>query len=82
MGLAVWSPRRLVPDQEANYESPIVQNLYTLCPIDPELTSHYHPAGNGGCEGLKETIKPGFQKMLNEERLEECDVGLPELIFA
>ena len=75
-------PRRLLTDQRANFESAIVQNLCTIWRIDKVRTTAYHPAGNGACERLNQTIKRGLQKVMNEKRMEGWDVVLSEVMFA
>ena len=70
------APRRMLTDQGTNFESAVVQNLWTIWRIDKVRTTAYHPAGNGACDRLNQTIKRGLQKMLNEKRMEEWDVVL------
>ena len=82
MGQALWTPRRLLTDQGANFESAIVQNLCTIWRIDKVRTKTYHPARNGARYRLNQSIKPGLQKMMNDKRMEECDVVLSEVMFA
>ena len=72
----------MLTDQRAKFESAIVQNLCTIWRIDKVCTTAYQPAGNGACEPLKETIKRGLQKTLNEKRMEDWDVVLSEVMFA
>ena len=74
--------RRLLTDQGANFESAVVQNLCTIWRIDKVRPTPDHPAGNGACDRLNQTIKRRQQKMLNEKRMEEWYVVLSEVMFA
>ena len=82
MGLALWSPPSFAQRPGANFESAIVQNLWTIWRIDKVRTTAYHPAGNAACERLNQTIKRRLQKMLKEKRFEEWEVVLSEVMFA
>ena len=73
---------RWLTDQGANFETPTEQNLCTIGNIDKIRTTGYHPAYNGACARLKQTIQRGLQKMLTEKRMEESDVVLSEVMFA
>ncbi len=46
------------------------------------LTTAYHPAGNGACDRVNQTIKKGIKKLLNEKDLEKWDSVLPMAVFA
>ena len=71
------APFRLLSDQGANFESSIFTNLCTLWRIQKIRTTAVHPAGNGACERVNRTLKKGFQKLLNEQNLNEWDTVLP-----
>ena len=80
--LLFGAPRRLLTDQRANVESPIVQNLCTIWRIEKVRTMAYYPPSEGACESRNQTSKRGLQKSLNERRLDEYDVVLSDVMFA
>ncbi len=45
-------------------------------------TTAYHPAGNGACERVNQTLKRGSQKIVDEKNLEIWDSVLPMAVFA
>ena len=80
--LVFGAPRRILTDQGANFESAVFANLCTLWHIKKSRTTSYHPATNGACERVNQTLKRGLQKLLNEKNLTEWDSLLPYLCFA
>ena len=85
--LARWillfgAPRRLLTDQGQNFESSTLANLCNLWRIDKIRTTSYHPAGNGACERLNQTIKHGLQKILNDQNMDNWDLILNDVMFA
>ncbi|KAF0153184.1 MAG: hypothetical protein FD188_3384, partial [Ignavibacteria bacterium] len=80
--LIFGTPKKIISDQGANFESAIFANLCALWRIHKSRTTAYHPAANGACERVNRTIKRGLQKTLNQENLENWDMALPHVIFA
>ncbi|KAF0096477.1 MAG: hypothetical protein FD144_5878, partial [Rhodospirillaceae bacterium] len=80
--LIFGAPMRLLTDRGLNFESAVIANLCTMWRIDKVRTTAYHPAGNGACERVNQTIKHGLAKTLNERQLEKWDSALPSVVFA
>ena len=80
--LIFGAPRRILSDQAVNFESAVFANLSMSWRIEKVRTSSYHPACNGVCERVNQTIKKGLSKSLNEENLENWDEALPNVVFA
>jgi transposase InsO family protein len=80
--LVFGAPFRILTDRGANFESAVFSNLCTLWRVAKVRTTAYHPAGNGACERLNQTLKKGLQKALNEENLENWDAVLAHVVFA
>ena len=57
-------PRRLFIEQGANFDSATMKNLCRIWRIDKVPTTAYHPAGNGACERLNQTIRRGLWRNL------------------
>ena len=55
--LRFGSPQRVLTDQGTNFESAIFSNLCLLWHIKKSRTTSYHPASNGACERVNQTLK-------------------------
>ena len=80
--LIFGTARRNLSDQGTNFESAVFSNFCLLWPIHKTTTTAYHPASNGACERVNQTIKRGMQIYLNEQNLTEWDTVLPYVVFA
>ena len=80
--LVFGAPRRILTDQGANFESAVFTNLCLLWHVKKSRTTAYHPATNGACERVNQTLKRGLQKLLNPQDLGEWDRLLPYLCFS
>ena len=76
------APRRILTDRGTNFESALFQNMCSVWRIAKSRTTSYHPATNGACEKLNQTVKNGLQKVLNEKEFENWDLILPRIMFA
>ena len=80
--LTFGAPHRILTDQGANFESAIFTNLCAAWRVAKVRTTAYHPACNGACERVNQTIKNGLRKALNEQNMENWDAVLPHILFA
>ena len=80
--LVFGAPRRIHSDQGTNFESAAFGNFCALWNVMKSRTTAYHPAGNGACERVNQTLNRGVQKILNEKNLENWDLILPLAVFS
>ena len=57
-------------------------NLCTMWRVDTVRTTAYHPAGNGACERLNQTLKLGLQKVIDGGDPELWDIAIHEVMFS
>ena len=69
--LRFGAARKILPDQGTTFESAIFSNFWLLWRIYNTRTTAYHPASNGACERVNQTIKHGLRKLLNQQNLND-----------
>ena len=77
----VGVPREILTDQETNFTSNLLAEIYRLIHIKPIKTSPYHPQTDGLVERFNQTLKAMLQKAATEEG-KDWDKVVPYVLFA
>ena len=73
-------PRRIHPDNAANFSGTLLTEVCRLLGIEKSNSSAFHPEGNSKCERMMRTILGMLAKYLDENH-DEWDVHLPLLML-
>ena len=77
----VGLPQEILTDQESNFTSHLLTELYRLLHIKPIKTTPYHPQTYGLVERFNQTLKAMLHRVATEEG-KDWDKLIPYLLFA
>ena len=76
------TPRRILTDQERNFESDKFAKVCSLFRINKICTSAYHLQSNGICERFNQTLNHSLDKILSKEQQASWDIYLNFAVFS
>ena len=76
----VGVPEEILTDQETNFTSQLLTELYNMLHVQPIRTTPYNPQTDGLVERFNQTLKSMLRKTAEEGK--DWDVLLPYLLFA
>ena len=77
----VGVPQEILTDQESNFTSQLLAELYQLVHVHPIRTSPYHPQTDGLVERFNQTLKSMLRRAATNEG-KDWDKLVPYLLFA
>ena len=77
----VGVPKEILTDQDTNFMSKLLTELYRMLHVQPIRTSPHHPQTDGLVERFNRTLKTMLNKLVGDEG-KNWDQLLPYLLFA